>query len=78
MAALPRAACFRSCRRPALVAGRALLFFTFALLVCGQLHADVVYLALGDSLTFGYDPSTPASLVPSLDLQPAYARAYAA
>ena len=37
----------------------------FILLTCGQLQAGAVYLALGDSLTFGLDPSTPASLVPS-------------
>jgi lysophospholipase L1-like esterase len=37
----------------------------FLLLACEQLQAGVVYLALGDSLTFGIDPSTPASLIPS-------------
>ena len=31
----------------------------------GECRAGQVYLALGDSLTFGLDPSTPASLVPS-------------
>jgi hypothetical protein len=37
----------------------------FAFLSCGQLQAGVTYLALGDSVTFGIDPSTPASLLPS-------------
>lgn len=40
-----------------------------ALLVClgaaERCRGDVVYLALGDSLTFGFDPSNPASLTPS-------------
>src|SRR3982750_3537554 len=43
----------------------AAIVFAVAFLACGQLRAGVVYLALGDSLTFGLDPSTPASLVPS-------------
>jgi lysophospholipase L1-like esterase len=37
----------------------------FAFLSCSQLRAGVTYLALGDSVTFGIDPSTPASLIPS-------------
>src|SRR5262249_19116211 len=42
------------------------LTLTSTLGAAGRCRADVVYLALGDSVTFGIDPSTPASLVPSL------------
>jgi lysophospholipase L1-like esterase len=41
------------------------IIFTLGLLACGPLDAGVTYLALGDSVTFGTDPSTPASLIPS-------------
>lgn len=45
------------------------LCYALALAACLALpersRAGVAYLALGDSVTFGIDPSTPASLVPS-------------
>ncbi len=45
------------------------LCFTLALAAClglpNRARAGVTYLALGDSSTFGIDPSTPSSLVPS-------------
>lgn len=34
--------------------------------VNSQCQAAIVYLGLGDSITFGFDPSTPASLTPSI------------
>lgn len=37
----------------------------FLLLACGHVHAGMVYLALGDSLTFGNDESRPASTLPN-------------
>jgi lysophospholipase L1-like esterase len=37
----------------------------FFLLSCGQIHAGMVYLALGDSSTFGNDESTPSSTQPN-------------
>ena len=45
---------------------RAAFVFALALLACGQLHAGVVYLALGDSTTFGNDESLPSSTMPNL------------
>jgi lysophospholipase L1-like esterase len=45
------------------------LCLALALAAClglpGRSRAGVTYLALGDSVTFGIDPSTPSSLVPS-------------
>src|SRR4051794_11217262 len=37
----------------------------FLLLSCGQVHAGLVYLALGDSTTFGNDESMPSSTTPN-------------
>lgn len=36
-----------------------------ALVAAGPARADLVYLSLGDSIAFGYDPSTPSSVAPS-------------
>jgi lysophospholipase L1-like esterase len=41
------------------------IVFISALLACGRLHADTVYLALGDSNTFGNDESIPSSTMPN-------------
>ena len=41
------------------------IVFTLAFFACGPLHADVLYLALGDSTTFGNDESVPASTMPN-------------
>ena len=38
---------------------------TLGLTLAQECRAGQVYLALGDSLTYGLDPSTPASLIPS-------------
>ena len=43
----------------------ALLILAFGIVQPRQSQADQVYLALGDSVTFGYDPSNPNSQVPS-------------
>lgn len=44
---------------------RSLCAMIFILLTCGQVHADMVYLALGDSGTFGNDESLPSSTMPN-------------
>jgi lysophospholipase L1-like esterase len=44
----------------------AAIVFALAFLACGQLRAGVVYLALGDSTTFGNDESLPSSTTPNL------------
>ena len=41
------------------------IVFTFAFFACGPLRADMLYLALGDSTTFGNDESVPASTMPN-------------
>jgi lysophospholipase L1-like esterase len=41
------------------------IVFALAFSVCGQIHAGMVYLALGDSSTFGNDESRPASTQPN-------------
>ena len=47
---------------PSLVAS---IVFTLAFAAWSQVHAGMVYLALGDSNAFGVDDSTPASTMPS-------------
>ena len=41
------------------------IMFALAFLACGQLPAGEVYLALGDSNTFGNDESVPSSTMPN-------------
>ncbi len=43
------------------------IVFTLAFLACGQVHAGMVYLALGDSNAFGDDESTYAAVARALD-----------
>ena len=39
--------------------------FTLVILACGELRAGAVYVALGDSNTFGNDESVPSSTIPN-------------
>ncbi|MFO0960126.1 MAG: GDSL-type esterase/lipase family protein [Isosphaeraceae bacterium] len=50
--------------------------FMLAISAAGSARADVVYLSLGDSVAFGYDPSTASTGVPSAGDQ-GYVRPFA-
>src|SRR3954471_1476855 len=41
------------------------IVFALAILACGELRAGAVYVALGDSNTFGNDESVPSSTMPN-------------
>jgi lysophospholipase L1-like esterase len=41
------------------------MLFAMAILACGELRAGAVYVALGDSNTFGNDESVPSSTMPN-------------
>jgi lysophospholipase L1-like esterase len=41
------------------------IFFAVVILACGELRAGAVYVALGDSSTFGNDESVPSSTMPN-------------
>jgi lysophospholipase L1-like esterase len=41
------------------------VIFTIVILACGELRAGAVYVALGDSSTFGNDESVPSSTMPN-------------